>query len=120
MEGGALIRNVGGSILHSEDYLNDTNPANQIFSNIIKSIPLESPQSSLTKSSILLATELGCPRTPESRPKADRKVKDNGLIRNMGGEDDLKDTDPVYEIVTDTIRKIPLESPRSSLTSSTR
>ena len=38
----------------------------------------------------------------------------------MGGEDDLKDIDPVDEIVPDTPRKIPLESPRSSLTSSTR
>ena len=38
----------------------------------------------------------------------------------MGGEDDLKDTDPVDEIFTDTPRNIPLDSPRSSLTSSTR
>ena len=38
----------------------------------------------------------------------------------MGGEDDLKDTDPVYEIIPDTPRNIPLDSPRSSLTSSTR
>ena len=38
----------------------------------------------------------------------------------MGGEDDLKDTDPVDKIVPDNLRNIPLESPRSSLTSSTR
>ena len=38
----------------------------------------------------------------------------------MGGEDDLKDIDPVDEIFPDTLRNIPLESPRSSLTSSTR
>ena len=38
----------------------------------------------------------------------------------MGGEDDLKDTDPVDEIFPDTLRNIPLDSPRSSLTSSTR
>ena len=38
----------------------------------------------------------------------------------MGGEDDLKDIDPVNEIFPDTLRNIPLESPRSSLTSSTR
>ena len=38
----------------------------------------------------------------------------------MGGEDDLKDTDPVNEIVPDTLINIPLESPRSSLNSSTR
>ena len=38
----------------------------------------------------------------------------------MGGEDDLKDTDPVNEIVPNTIRNIPSESPGSSLTSSTR
>ena len=38
----------------------------------------------------------------------------------MGGEDELKDTDPVDEIVPDTPRNIPLDSPRSSLTSSTR
>ena len=38
----------------------------------------------------------------------------------MGGEDDLKDTDPLDEIVPDTTRNIPLDSPRSSLTSSTR
>ena len=38
----------------------------------------------------------------------------------MGGEDDLKDTDPVDEIVPDTLRNISLDSPRSLLTSSTR
>ena len=38
----------------------------------------------------------------------------------MGGEDDLKDTDPVDEIVLDTIGNIPSDSPRSSLTLSTR
>ena len=38
----------------------------------------------------------------------------------MGGKDELKDTDPVDEIVPDTLRKIPFESPRSSLTLSTR
>ena len=37
----------------------------------------------------------------------------------MGGEDDLKDTDPVDEIVSNTIRNIPLDSPQSSLTAST-
>ena len=81
---------------------------------------MESPRSSLTKASILPATELGCPRTPESRPKAAQKIEDNGLIQNMGGEDDLKDTDPVDEIVLDTIMNIYSESPRSSLTLSTR
>ena len=119
MEGDALIQNVGGSRLHSEDDLNDTNPTNQIVPNTIKNIPLKSPRSSLTEASILSATELGCPQTFESRPKAAQKVEDNGLIRNMGGEDDLKDTDPVDEIVPDTLRNIPLESPRSSLTLST-
>ena len=74
MEGDALIRNVGESILHSEDDLNDTNPANQNFPNTIKNIPSESPRSSLTEESRLSATELGCPRTPESRPKAAQKV----------------------------------------------
>ena len=81
---------------------------------------MESPRSSLTEASILSATELGCPRTPESRPKSARNVEDNGLILNMGGEDDLKDTEPVDEIVPDTLRNIHLDSPRSSLTSSTR
>ena len=38
----------------------------------------------------------------------------------MGGEDDLKDTDPVDEIVPDTISNIPSESPGLSLTLSTR
>ena len=38
----------------------------------------------------------------------------------MGGEDDLKDTYPVDDIVLDTIRNIPLESPQSFLTLSTR
>ena len=38
----------------------------------------------------------------------------------MGGEDDLKDTDPADEIVPNTIRNIPSESARSSLTASTR
>ena len=38
----------------------------------------------------------------------------------MGGEDDLKDTDPVDEIVTNTINNIHLDSPWSSLTTSTR
>ena len=98
MDGSALIRNVGGSRLHSEDDLDDTNLTNQIFPNIIKNIPLESPRSSLTKASRLSATDLGCIRTTESWPKAARKVKDNGLIRNMGGEDDLKDIDTVHEI----------------------
>ena len=37
----------------------------------------------------------------------------------MGGEDDLKNT-PFDKIVPDTLRNIPLESPRSSLTLSTR
>ena len=74
----------------------------------------------MTAASRLSATELGCPQTLDSRPKAARKVEDNGLILNMGGENDLKDTDPVDEIVPDTLVKIPLESPRSSLTSSKR
>ena len=43
MDGGSLIRNVGGLILHIEDDLDDTNPTNQIDPNIIKNIPLESP-----------------------------------------------------------------------------
>ena len=55
MDGGALIRNVGGSRLHSEDELNDTNPTNQIVPNIIKNIPSESPHSSLTEASRLSA-----------------------------------------------------------------
>ena len=38
----------------------------------------------------------------------------------MGVEDDLKDIDPADEMVPDTLRNIPLEPPRSSLTSSTR
>ena len=71
MEGDALIRNVGGSKLHSEYDLDDINPANQIVPNTIKNIPSESPLSSLTKASRLSATELGCPRTSESRPKSD-------------------------------------------------
>ena len=49
MDSGALIRNVGGSILHSEDDLDDTNPTNQIVPNIIKNIPSDSPWSSLTE-----------------------------------------------------------------------
>ena len=89
MEGDALIRNMGGSRLHSEDDLDDTNLTNQIFPNIIKNIPSESPRSSLNEASILSAAELGCPRTPESRPKAPQNVEDNGLIRNMGGENEL-------------------------------
>ena len=109
MDGGALIRNVGGSRLHSEDDLDDTNMANEIVPNTINNIPSESPWSSLTEASRLLAAELGCPRNPESWPKAPRNVEDNGLILNMGGEDDLKDTDPVDEIVTDTPRNIPLD-----------
>ena len=120
MDGGALIQNVGGSRLHSEYDLDDTNPTNQIIPNIINNIFLESPRSSLTKASRLSAAELGCPRTPESRPRAARELKDNGIILNMGGEDDLKDTDPVDEIVPDTPRNITLDSPRSSLTSFTR
>ena len=113
MDGGALIWNVGRSRLHSEDDLDDTNPTNQIFPNNIKNIPFDSPRSSLTEASRLLAAELGCPWTPKSGPKTAQKVEDNRLIRNMGGEDDLKDTDPVDEIVPDTLRNIPLESPRS-------
>ena len=66
MEGDALIRNVGGSRLHSEDDLDDTNPSNQVVPNTIKKIPSESPRSSLNEASRLPATELGCPRTPES------------------------------------------------------
>ena len=86
MEGDALIRNVGGSRLYSKDDLDDINPTNQIVPDTIKTIPLESPWSSLTEASILSATDLGCPRTPKSGPKSARKVKDNGLIRNMGGD----------------------------------
>ena len=85
MDDGALIRNVGGSRLHSEDDLHDTNPTNQIVPTIIKNIPLDSPWSSLTEASRLSAAELGCPQTPKSRPKAPRNVEDNGLILNMGG-----------------------------------
>ena len=120
MDGDALIRNVGGSRLHSEDDLDDTNPANKIVPNTIKNIPSVSPQSSLTEASILSATELGCPQTPESRPKVAQKIEDNGLIQNMGGEDDLKDTEPLDETVPNTIRNISSELPRSSLTLSTR
>ena len=75
MEGDARIRNVGGSILHSEDDLDETNPSNQKFPNTIKNIPSDSPRSSLTKVSRLSATELGCPRTPESRPKSSSKIQ---------------------------------------------
>ena len=74
----------------------------------------------MTKAPRLSATELGCPRTPESRPKSARKIEDDGLIQNLGGEDDLKDKDPADEIVPNTISNIPSESPRSSLTASTR
>ena len=38
----------------------------------------------------------------------------------MGGEDDLKEIDPVDKIVLDTLRNIPMKLPRSSLTLSTR
>ena len=120
MHGNGLIINVGGSILPSEDDLNDTNPANENFPNTIMNIPSESPRSSLTKALILSGTELGCPQTPESRPKAAQKIKDDGIIRNLGGKDYLKDKDPVNEIVPNTISDIPLESPRSSLNASTR
>ena len=65
MEGHALIRNVGGSRLHSEDDLDDTNLSNQIVPNTIKNIPLESPRSSLTSSTKLLDSELGYPPTPD-------------------------------------------------------
>ena len=116
MDYDGLIWNVGGSRLRSEDDIDDTNPANETSPNTIKNIPSESPWTSLTKSSILLATALGCPQTPESRPKAARKFKDDWLIQNMGGEDDLKDTDPDDEKVPYTIRNISSESPRSSLT----
>ena len=99
MDGGALIQNVVGSRLHSEDDLDDTNLTNQIVPKIIKNIPSESTWSSLTKSSRLLAAELGCLRTPKSQPKAPRNVEVNGIILNMGGEDELKDTNPVDETV---------------------
>ena len=112
MDGDALIRNVGGSRLPSEDDLDDTNPANEIIPNTINNIPLESPWSSLTKASRLSTTELGCPQTPKSRLKSAWKIEDDGLIWNMGGEDDLKETDPADEIVPNTIRNIPSESPR--------
>ena len=120
MDGDGLIRNMGGSRLPSEDELDDTNPANEIVPNTIKNIPLDSPRSSLNKVSISSATELGCPQTPKSRPKEAQKIEDDGLVQNLGGEDDLKDTDPVNEIVPNTIRNIPSESPWSSLTASTR
>ena len=70
MDGDGLIRNAGGSRLPSEDDLDDTNLANANFPNTIKNIPLESPRSSLTEASRLSATELGCPQTTKSRPKA--------------------------------------------------
>ena len=56
MEGDALIKNVGGSRLNSEDDLDDTNLANKIVPNTIKNIPSESPCSSLTEASRLSAT----------------------------------------------------------------
>ena len=81
MEGDAIIRNVGGSRLHSEDDLDDTNLTNQIVPNTIKKIPLDSPRSSLAEASRLSAIELGCPRTPESRPKAALKSKIMDLFK---------------------------------------
>ena len=80
MEGADLIRNLGGSRLHSEDDLDDTNPANQIVPNTIKNITSELPRSSLAEASRLLATELGYSQTPESIPKAGQKIEDDGLI----------------------------------------
>ena len=49
----------------------------------------------------------------------------DGLIRNVGGlilpsEDDLEDTNPVDEIVPNTIKNIPSESLQSSLTAASR
>ena len=120
MYGDALFQNVDRSILPIEDELDDTNPSNEIVPNTIKNIPSDSPWSSLTKTSIWSATELGCPQTLESWPKSAQKIKNDGLIRNMGVEYDLKDTYPVDEIFPNTIRKIPSDSPRSSLTASTR
>ena len=80
MDGDALIRNVDGSRLPSEDELDDTNLSNDFFPNTIKNIPSESPRSSLTEASILLATELGCTKNPKSRPKAARKSKTMDLF----------------------------------------
>ena len=116
MDGIGLIRNVGGSRLPSKYDLEDTNPANKIVPNTIKNIPSESPRSSLTAASRLSATELGFPQTPEYRPKAARKIEDDRLIQNMGGEDDLKDIDLVDEIFPNTTRNITSESPWSALT----
>ena len=49
----------------------------------------------------------------------------DGLIGNVGGsilpsEDDPKDTNPANEIVPNTIKNIPSESPPSSLTAESR
>ena len=51
-----------------EDDLKDTDPVDEIVPNTIRNIPSESPQSSLTASTILLNAELGYPPTPDSRP----------------------------------------------------
>ena len=112
MNANGLIWNVGGSRLPSEDDLEDTKPVDEIVTNTINNIPSESPWSSLTAASRLSATELGCPQTTDSQPKVAWKIEDDGLIWNMGGEDDLKETDPADEIVPNTIRNIPSESPR--------
>ena len=56
MDGDGLIRNVGGSRLPSEDDIKDTNPVDEIVPNTINNIPLESPWSSFTAASRLLAT----------------------------------------------------------------
>ena len=81
MDGDGFIRNVGESRLPSEDDLKDTNPVNEIVPNTIKKITSESPRSSLTAASRLSATELGCPQTPDSGPKAAQKIEDNGFNR---------------------------------------
>ena len=41
MDDDSLIQNVGGSILPSEDDLEDTNPVDEIIPNNIKNTPLE-------------------------------------------------------------------------------
>ena len=117
MDGGALIRNVGGSRLHNEDDLDDTNPTNQIVPDTPRNIPLDSPWSSLTSSTRLLDSELGYPPTPDSRPLICMNEDQNDAGYDIDGAigsffDDVRNEPPLHgpdeeEIVFGVTSKLP-------------
>ena len=85
-----------------EDDLKDTDPVNEIFPGTLRNIPLESPRSSLTSSTILLDSELGYPPTPDYRPLICMNEDQNDAGYDSDGSigplfDAVRDEPPLHE-----------------------